>query len=134
IYSQTGSGTISGKITDKDYNNEPLAFANILIKNTTLGTISDIDGNYSINNLNPGVYTIVVSFVGYETIEVPNVKVENKKTTEVNVPIAAGAVSLDDVIISAPRRSNTESAVLIEMQKAKQIINAISSEQITRGT
>ncbi|WP_100613995.1 TonB-dependent receptor [Confluentibacter citreus] len=134
IYSQTGSGSIAGKITDKDYNNEPLAFATIVIKNTSIGAISDIDGNYSVKNLDPGVYTVVVSFVGYETIEVPNVKVENKKVTQVNIPIAAGTVSLDDVVISAPRRSNTESAVLIEMQQAKQIINAISSEQITRGT
>ena len=41
-YAQTGS--ISGKLLDKEYNNEPLAFANILIKGTSTGTTSDFDG------------------------------------------------------------------------------------------
>lgn len=131
-FSQTG--VIAGKITDKDFNNEPLAFATVIIKGTSIGVTSDSDGTFKIEKLDPGTYTIVVSFIGYESTEIPNIKVENKKITEINVSLGAGLVSLDDIIISAPRRGNTESAVLLEMKEAKQIINAISAEQISRGT
>ena len=81
-FAQTGS--ISGKLTDKEYNNEPLAFANVLIKGTTTGTTSDFDGLFAFNDLELGQYTLVVSFVGYETQEVI-VTVLANKVTEVDV-------------------------------------------------
>lgn len=131
LFSQQ-TGTIAGVISDKEYDNEPLSFATIVIKGTQTGTTSDMEGNYRLENLEIGTYTISVSFVGYETIEVPDIQVENKKTTVVNVSLGAGNVSLDDIVIRAPRRINTESAVLIEMQEARQIISAISSEQMKK--
>ena len=45
------TGSIVGKLTDKELNDEPLAFANVLIKGTTIGTTSDFDGLYELNNL-----------------------------------------------------------------------------------
>jgi len=45
------SGSVTGKLTDKEYNNEPLAFANVLIKGTTKGTTSDFDGLYEFTDL-----------------------------------------------------------------------------------
>ena len=58
---------ITGKITAD--NNSLLAGANIIIKNTTIGTASDANGNYKLSQLKNGEYTIRVSFFGYETIE-----------------------------------------------------------------
>ena len=82
-YSQE-KGSIAGKITDKETGDQPLPFANVTIKNTSKGTTSDFDGLYEINTIDPGTYTVVFSFVGYETLEVPNVKVVANKVTEVN--------------------------------------------------
>ena len=64
------TGSIVGKLIDKEVNNEPLAFANVLIKGTTKGTTSDFDGLYELADLAPGSYTIVYSYLGYETVEV----------------------------------------------------------------
>ncbi|MGY3213997.1 TonB-dependent receptor [Mucilaginibacter sp. HD30] len=58
--------SISGKITDK-LDSQPLPGATIKINDSTLGTTTDNEGNYSIANLKSGVYTISVSFVGFET-------------------------------------------------------------------
>ena len=56
-FAQTGSGNL--ELTDKDYNDEPLAFANVIIKGTTKGTTSDFDGIYILEkNLEPGEYII----------------------------------------------------------------------------
>ena len=64
------NGTVSGIILDKEYNNEPLAFANISVKGTKYGSSTDMDGKYSIS-LKPGSYTLIVAFLGYETAEIP---------------------------------------------------------------
>ncbi len=59
--------TISGKITDE--NNEPLPGVNVVVKNTTIGTVTDVEGNYRLN-VSDDVTTLVISSVGYMTEEV----------------------------------------------------------------
>ncbi|MET1258866.1 TonB-dependent receptor [Flagellimonas sp. DF-77] len=130
IYAQTGS--IVGKLTDKELNNDPLAFANILIKGTTTGTTSDFDGLYEIPGLEPGTYTVVYSYLGYETIEIPNVVVEADKVTTVNVPMSASqGFALDEVVITTTARKDSEIALLLEQKKALTIQEAISAEALT---
>ena len=60
---------ITGTVIDGDFN-EPLPFANILLKETGEGVTSDFDGKYSFE-LEQGTYTLQFSFVGYETIKYP---------------------------------------------------------------
>ena len=68
IFSQN-TGTIFGKIVDKEAENTPLAFADITIKNTKVKVSSDINGLFIIENLEDGEYTLICSFLGYETQE-----------------------------------------------------------------
>ena len=79
IAEQTKNGTISGTIIDTEANNDPLAFVTIEIKDTNISTTSNIDGSYSFD-LKPGIYTLVYSFIGYETIEVKNIEVHPNST------------------------------------------------------
>jgi TonB-dependent receptor len=125
------TGTIVGKLTDKEYNNEPLAFANVLIKGTTKGTTSDFDGLYELANVDPGNYTLVFSFVGYQTIEIP-VTVVAGKVTEVNVPMSASAASLDEVVITTTTKRESETALLLEQKKAVEIKQSIGAEELSR--
>ena len=125
------TGSIVGKLIDKEYNDEPLAFANVLIKGTTTGTISDIDGLYSFEDLAPGPYTLVFSFVGYETQEI-NATVEAGKVTEVNVPMGASAASLDEVVITTTTRRESETALLLDQKKAVEIKQSIGADELSR--
>ena len=61
------SSTVNGKITDA--NGEPIIGASVVIKGTTNGTITDFDGNFMLEV--PAKATLVVSYVGYKTLEVP---------------------------------------------------------------
>ena len=61
-YSQS---KIIGKVIDEEFN-ETMPFANVLIKGTSQGVTTDFDGNYSLQ-VQPGTYTVVFSFVGYQT-------------------------------------------------------------------
>lgn len=130
---QAQKGTISGKLTDKDMNNDPLPFANVQLKGTTVGTTTDENGKYSIE-VEPGKYLVVFSFLGYENTEI-SVTVKANQTTTINGSLTAGGgVMLQDVVVVTSRRKNTEAVLIMEMKEAKQIISAISAEQMSKGT
>ena len=128
-HSQTGS--VTGKLTDKDYNNEPLAFANVIIKGTTKGTTSDFDGLYTISGLEPGNYTVVFSFVGYEKQEIP-VTITAGNATKLNVGMAASAASLDEIVIKTTRKKVTEAATLSDQKKAVEIKQTIGAVELAK--
>ncbi len=86
-------GTVTGIVIDGDYNNEPLAFANIIVKGTTIGTTSDFDGKYKLD-LEEGTYTLIFSFVGYNTQEITEVVVKQNEVFDLDITL--GANSLDD--------------------------------------
>ncbi|MEQ3663212.1 MULTISPECIES: TonB-dependent receptor [unclassified Olleya] len=129
-YSQNGS--ISGTLTDKEFNDEPLAFANILIKGTTIGTTSDDNGQYQITDLKPGAYNIEFSFVGYQTQTIA-ATVEAGKTTTIDVAMGASAASLDEVILeTVTTKRESETALLLDQKKAVEIKQSIGAEELSR--
>ena len=81
---------VNGKITDA--NGEPIIGASIVIKGTTNGTITDFDGNFMLEV--PTKATLVVSYVGYKTLEVP---VNGKKTLNIN--LKEDTEMLDEVVV-----------------------------------
>lgn len=130
VSAQTTTGSIIGKLTDKELNNEPLAFANVLIKGTTQGTTSDFDGLYEIANVEPGTYTLVISFLGYETLEIPNVVVETDKVTQVNTGLGASSVGLDEVIVTTSARKDSQTALLLDQKRAVTVVESIGAQEL----
>jgi hypothetical protein len=125
------TGSVSGKLIDKEYDNEPLAFANILIKGTTKGTTSDIDGLYRFENLDAGTYTMIYSFVGYESQEI-QVVVEANKNKTINVTMSASAASLEEVVITSSVKRESETALLLDQMKAVEIKQSIGAQELSR--
>ncbi|WP_396143800.1 TonB-dependent receptor domain-containing protein [Flavobacterium sp.] len=130
-FAQTKS-VIKGKITDKDMNNAPLAFANVSVKGSSNGVTTNEKGEYSIS-LPSGEYVVVFSFIGYETIE-KIIDLKPNQTIELNVALGSGGYKLDDVVIKSVKKRNTETAILTEIKEAKQVVSAISAEQMSKGT
>ena len=124
-------GTISGVLTDKEMNNEVLPFANILIKGTNISTNTDIDGKYSLS-VNPGNYTVIFSFVGYESVETP-VEVKANETTTVNQVLSSGGYTLQDVVVkSSAVNRQKETALLLEQKNAVDIKQTIGAQELSR--
>jgi len=90
--SQAQQRTISGTVTTAD-TKETLPGASIAIKGTTTGTITDIDGNYSLNVLE-GQDTLVFSYVGYETQEV-----DIRGRNVVDIELQPSNVSLEEIVV-----------------------------------
>jgi TonB-dependent starch-binding outer membrane protein SusC len=83
--------TITGKVTSKD-NGEALPGVSILVKGTTNGAITTVDGTYSITA--PGNATLIFSYIGFATQEVA---VNNR--TVINLPMAADAKMLEEMVV-----------------------------------
>ena len=130
VWGQTG--TIEGVLSDKEVNNEPLPFANVVIKGTTKGATTDFDGKYIIENIPVGTYDVEFSFVGYEPVTVPGVKVEANKFTNVSTALGASAAALDEVIIQVQTSRERESALLLDQKKSIEIKQSIGAEELTR--
>ena len=81
-------GEIKGIVLDNEFNNEPLAFASIAIKDTNVSTTTELDGSFTFN-LKPGTYTLVFSFTGYKTIEVHNITIAANSTSSCNQILSA---------------------------------------------
>ena len=120
------SGKIVGSITDGDYN-EPMAFANVLVKNTTTGTTSDFDGKYQLE-ISEGIYTIIFSYIGYQSIEISDVNIG--PDSEVIVDVTLKTNSLDAIVITTTIRKNTESAVLDLQKKSITLLDGLSAQSI----
>lgn len=119
-------GIVAGNLIDGEFV-EPMAFANILVKGTTTGTTSDFDGKYELE-LDPGTYTLVFSFVGYNTQEIVDVVIKAGEVTELDVTLQTN--SLDTIILTTSVKKNTESAVLNLQKKSVTLLDGLSAQAI----
>jgi hypothetical protein len=120
---------ITGLITDAS-NEEPMPFTTVQIVGTASGTVSEIDGTYSLK-VAPGTYTLEFSFIGFETQTISGVRVTKDGAT-LNVSIKPDQKRLDDVIVTAKKLVDTEEAVVEEVKQADQVVSAVSSEEISK--
>lgn len=123
-YAQT---TISGNIVDSD--GEALIGVNVLVDGTVLGTITDIDGNFSLTVQSQPPFNLVISYVGYETqrIEV------TASTTQIDIQLEESTLLGQEVVVSASRveESSLKSPVSIERMDILDIQNAPSPDFYT---
>ena len=99
-WSQTG--TVKGTVTSGE-DGLPVVGASVLVKGTTIGTITDVDGRFSIQNLPASAPTIVVSFVGMKSQELP---VSQEEMEIVLNPVSLSAVPMEWMLTSRTRKSS----------------------------
>ncbi|MBU2650264.1 MAG: carboxypeptidase-like regulatory domain-containing protein, partial [Bacteroidetes bacterium] len=75
---------ITGKVTDK-LSGEELVCANIFIDGLDMKVCTDVEGKFSISNLEPGNYTIKVSYISYKETVVENVRIKKNKSNELEI-------------------------------------------------
>jgi len=121
--------SIAGRVSDMKLN-EALTGATVLIEGTLKGTTADIDGNYKISGLAPGKYTLVISYVSYTTLRIPDIQVVKDQSTPLNIELEDAALTLEGVQVVAQRRTDTELSMLKSVRSAVQVVSGISSQQI----
>ncbi len=93
--------TVSGKVTNAK--KQPLEGANVSINGTSMGTITDRNGNFTIKNLKGGQYDFVASYLGYNNSLKP---INIKQDTEINYSLTKKSIMTGEVIISSIKAGN----------------------------
>ena len=91
-------GIIKGHLIDL-VTGEGLIGANVLVDGLTLGAASDVDGNYTINNVPVGTYNLTVTCVSYKTTKIQNVTVETDKITLLNSTVESSVQALGEIVV-----------------------------------
>ncbi len=129
LIAQTGS--VSGLVTDAG-TGETLIGATAMIQGTTTGTITDFDGNFVLNDINPGDYNLVVSYISYEK-QVIRLSIKPGETVSLDVKLKSMVIGVEEVTVTATRRTDTESAVISTIKNIDIIANGISADQISKS-
>jgi len=124
---QAQTGIIRGTIIDDEIG-ETLIGATAQIEGTTKGAVTDIEGGFAINNIEPGIYNIVVSYVSYKTLTITGVEVIADKVTELNVRMKTDDETLEEVVITAELIKTSETALISLKKKSVNLIDGISSQ------
>lgn len=93
------TGSISGVVEDRN-TGELLPGASVILVNTDLGAATGVDGQYSLEDIPVGTYTLRANFVGYRQLE-QSVEVEDGADTEINFALRPDVLGLDQVVVTA---------------------------------
>lgn len=122
--SQT-TGSVTGTIRDAE-TKETIPNVNVRLKDTPMGAAADVNGRYSISNIPPGLYTVVVSSVGYESIEA-SVQIQVGGTTRRDFELKPSTIQVGEVLVyGASLRKE-------RITEAPAAVSVISAKDIARG-
>ena len=105
---------LKGRVVDA-LNNEPLPFVNVVISGTTVGAVSDLEGNFQMFGLEPGFVRIEASFVGYKKVLSSEIEINNAKAAFIEIRLEQSDTEIDEVTVTAsPFRKTEESPVSLK--------------------
>jgi len=107
---------------------EPLVGAAVYLKNTTIGTFAGLDGSYHLKGVKPAIYTLVVSFVGYGSIE-KEVVIDGASVV-MNFELEEGSNQLNEIVVRGIGDNESEISALRSEQKADNVLNIIGAKAI----
>jgi hypothetical protein len=125
-YAKAQHATIRGKVMDQT--GMELIGANVLIADSSTGTVTDIDGSYSLK-VQPGNYTLVVSYLGYDEYKIADVAArENEVTLMDDVLLGESAVMAETVVVTGKKINNSLAAVQALQRNSIRTLDAVSSQ------
>jgi outer membrane receptor protein involved in Fe transport len=131
IYAQNGG--LSGIITDEE--GEGLMDVNIVLPQLNLGVVTDWEGKYYLFNIPVGKYDIYFNVIGYRADTAKQVVIENGQVQELNrILKKQGSDLMDlDIVVVGTKITGTTEAVIEEVKESKEVVTAVSAEQITKS-
>ncbi len=113
-------GIIRGKVINP-VNNDPVAYANVLILNTELGAITDEDGSYEIREIPSGLYNIRASFVGFKSSTRFEVQVSLAKPMQLDFELEEETSDLSEVVVSSDFSRSEETPLSVRRLNTNEI-------------
>jgi outer membrane receptor for ferrienterochelin and colicins len=104
---------------------EHLPYVSVSVKGTTIGTLTDIDGHFSLVDLPVGELTVVAQFVGYKPVEV-TVSSAMNETREVTLELVRDVLGLEEVVVTGDRNARKRSESLVIVNSITPSIQSLS--------
>jgi len=101
-FSQAQKGKLTGKIVDGD-TKEPLVGATVMIEGTKFGAVTDLEGKFSVINIDAGEYNVSASMVGYRKVIVTNVIIGPDRTANLSFELFPAPIEQKPVIVMGQR-------------------------------
>jgi outer membrane receptor protein involved in Fe transport len=125
-------GRIVGRVVDAGQGN-PIAGAQVEVIGTALATTTALDGRYAVAGVPAGPTSVRVRMIGFAPKLVTGVTVPSGRTVAQDVALAATAVQLAEIAVTAQAERGTVNRALDEQRNAVNIVNAVSAEQISKS-
>jgi TonB-dependent receptor len=109
---------------------ETLPGVNIVVKNTTNGTVSDANGAYELT-LPPGKYTLSASYISYATLEVTDVEVKADRPTTLNLTLKESVTAMEEVVVVVRKNMEAENMLMKERQDAAVALENIGAKEMS---
>ena len=119
-------GALRGAVTDS-VTNDKLIGATIVVMGTSLGAITDVEGEYRLSNVPEGKRQIKISYVGYKT-KIVQVDVVSGQMKRADFQIVVDAININEVVVTGQARGQV--AAINQQLGANTIVNVISEEKI----
>lgn len=126
------NGRIVGRVLDAQTGNG-LSAVTVQVAGTSIGTMSGVGGQFIISNVPSGAVTLTVSSLGYASKNISGVLVEAGDVVEQNISLETEAVAIDAIEVTAAAERGSVNRALDQQRNATNIVNAVTSEQITRS-
>ncbi len=97
-FSAIGIGSVKGRVYNVK-NNEPVIYATVQIAETTKGTVTDEDGNFNIENVEPGFYKLKISVIGFKTYFSESFRITKATGATISVPLEEDNITLEEVVV-----------------------------------
>jgi len=124
-------GTLRGSVSDRE-TNETLIGAFVTVEGTTTGTVTDLDGNFSLD-LPAGTYAINVSYVSYAAVIIENVIIKSGDVTTLEqVLLSQKGADLKEIVISAEAIRTSELSLMNMKKNSDALLDGISSAQFKK--
>lgn len=121
------SGSIKGRVVEQE-TSEGIVGANVVVKGTTIGTVTDTDGNFELTNLPDGSSTVVVSFIGYAPKEI-SVQNTGKVVNLGPIKLESQAMGLEEVNVIASVAIDRKTPIAVSTVKGSVIETKIGNQE-----
>ena len=123
------SGSLRGVVKDAR-TGETIIGANVRLEGTSYGVATGLDGDFEITRVEPGKYTVLISFISYKSIKFEDIQIFSEKATVLDVELDEDLGDLGEVVVVASRETGSNVAVVSEIRKSLQVVSGISADQI----
>jgi hypothetical protein len=125
-------GEITGVIIDNQVK-ETLTGANVVIRGTTIGASTDFDGKFKFS-VDPGIYTLEISFISYKIKLIDNIKVQSGKVTNIGtITLEEESMALGEVTVHERRKTDTQIALISAIKTNNVAVTGITNDQISKS-